>query len=78
MCALSLKVHKMIADDHLLGLQGSALIEAFNLKAAVELHMGVVSAAQAALQDMPPRAETDLDPVCTPRPFHPHTSVSVE
>ena len=45
--------------------QESALIEAFNLKAAVELHMGNVSAAQTALQDMPPRAEADLDPVCT-------------
>ncbi|KAK9832763.1 hypothetical protein WJX84_007809 [Apatococcus fuscideae] len=44
-------------------LQESALIETFNLKAAVELHMGNVGGAQAALQDMPPRAESELDPV---------------
>lgn len=49
-------------------LQESALIETFNLKAAVELHMGNVGGAQAALQDMPPRAESELDPVSPSEP----------
>ena len=44
-------------------LRETALIEAFNLKAAIEFQMKNNSAAQEALQDMPPRNEEELDPV---------------
>lgn len=41
----------------------TALIEAFNLKAAIEYQLKNYSAAQEALTDMPPRQEEELDPV---------------
>ena len=44
-------------------LQETALIEAFNLKAAIEYQMKNYEAAQEALSDMPPRSEEELDPV---------------
>jgi len=44
-------------------LKETALIEAFNLKAAIEYQMKNYDAAQEALSDMPPRAEEELDPV---------------
>ena len=47
-------------------LRETALVEAFNLKAAIEYSMkpvGNVEAAQEALSDMPPRTEEELDPV---------------
>ena len=44
-------------------LKETALIEAFNLKAAIEFQMKNFEAAQEALSDMPPRAEEELDPV---------------
>ena len=44
-------------------LKESALVEAFNLKAAIECKMKNLAAAREALIDMPPRAETELDPV---------------
>ncbi|KXZ54715.1 hypothetical protein GPECTOR_4g783 [Gonium pectorale] len=44
-------------------LKETALIEAFNLKAAIEYTMKNVDAAKEALTDMPPRAEEELDPV---------------
>ena len=44
-------------------LRETALIEAFNLKAAIEFHMKNNSAAREALLDMPPRNEEELDPV---------------
>ncbi|GAX75265.1 hypothetical protein CEUSTIGMA_g2710.t1 [Chlamydomonas eustigma] len=44
-------------------LKETALIEAFNLKAAIEYVMKNVEAAKEALTDMPPRAEEELDPV---------------
>jgi len=44
-------------------LQETALIEAFNLKAAIEYQMKNFEAAQEALSDMPPRSEEELDPV---------------
>ena len=44
-------------------LKETALIEAFNLKAAIEYQMKNYEAAQEALSDMPPRAEEELDPV---------------
>lgn len=44
-------------------LRETALIEAFNLKAAIEFAMKNESASQEALQDMPPRNEEELDPV---------------
>uniref|UniRef100_A0A3Q2UKE8 Tetratricopeptide repeat protein 30 n=1 Tax=Fundulus heteroclitus TaxID=8078 RepID=A0A3Q2UKE8_FUNHE len=54
-------------DVHSVGnslvLHQSALIEAFNLKAAIEYQMKNVKAAQEALTDMPPRSEEELDPV---------------
>ncbi|XP_039631100.1 tetratricopeptide repeat protein 30A isoform X1 [Polypterus senegalus] len=44
-------------------LHETALIEAFNLKAAIEFHLKNYDAAQEALTDMPPRSEEELDPV---------------
>ncbi|MEW5303639.1 MAG: hypothetical protein WDW36_006311 [Sanguina aurantia] len=44
-------------------LKETALIEAFNLKAAIEYTMKNVEAAKEALTDMPPRMEEELDPV---------------
>mmetsp|Transcript_17499 Transcript_17499/g.29471 ORF Transcript_17499/g.29471 Transcript_17499/m.29471 type:complete len:555 (-) Transcript_17499:282-1946(-) len=44
-------------------LRETALIEAFNLKAAIEFQMKNTSAAREALLDMPPRNEEELDPV---------------
>eukprot|EP00002_Diphylleia_rotans_P030417 TRINITY_DN624_c0_g1_i1.p1 TRINITY_DN624_c0_g1~~TRINITY_DN624_c0_g1_i1.p1 ORF type:complete len:588 (+),score=134.86 TRINITY_DN624_c0_g1_i1:261-2024(+) len=41
----------------------TALIEAFNLKAAIEYLMKNEEAAREALANMPPRAEEELDPV---------------
>lgn len=44
-------------------LHRTALVEAFNLKAAIEYQLCNLQAAQEALTDMPPRAEEELDPV---------------
>ena len=44
-------------------LRETALIEAFNLKAAIEYQMKNMEAAKEALSDMPPRSEEELDPV---------------
>ncbi len=44
-------------------LKETALVEAFNLKAAVEYTMKNGAAAKEALTDMPPRLEEELDPV---------------
>ncbi|KAG8461835.1 hypothetical protein KFE25_013854 [Diacronema lutheri] len=44
-------------------LKQTALVEAFNLKAAIEYAMGNADAAREALADMPPRGEEELDPV---------------
>ncbi|CAD7922256.1 unnamed protein product [Amoebophrya sp. A25] len=44
-------------------LRESALVEAFNLKAAIEYQMENKEAARDALQDMPPRDESELDQV---------------
>lgn len=44
-------------------LKETALIEAFNLKAAIEYSIKNFSAAREALVDMPPREEDELDPV---------------
>ncbi|KAI3430438.1 hypothetical protein D9Q98_005033 [Chlorella vulgaris] len=44
-------------------LKQTALVEAFNLRAAIELTMGNPAGAVAALSDMPPRQEHELDPV---------------
>lgn len=41
----------------------TALIEAFNLKAAIEFQLKNPEQAQEALTDMPPRDEEELDPV---------------
>ncbi len=44
-------------------LKETALIEAFNLKAAIEYSIKNFPAAKEALLDMPPRSEEELDPV---------------
>lgn len=44
-------------------LKETALIEAFNLKAAIEYQLKNYDAAREALSDMPPRNEDELDPV---------------
>ena len=44
-------------------LKETALIEAFNLKAAIEYVMKNPEATREALTDMPPRSEEELDPV---------------
>ena len=44
-------------------LKETALIEAFNLKAAIEYTIKNYSAAREALLDMPPRSEEELDSV---------------
>eukprot|EP00742_Colponemidia_sp_Colp-10_P002065 GILJ01002206.1.p1 GENE.GILJ01002206.1~~GILJ01002206.1.p1 ORF type:complete len:660 (+),score=124.52 GILJ01002206.1:316-2295(+) len=44
-------------------LRETALIEAFNLKAAIEFIMKNTDAAKEALMDMPPRTEQELDAV---------------
>jgi tetratricopeptide repeat protein 30 len=44
-------------------LQETALIEAFNLKAAIEYNLNNIDAARMALNDMPPRSESELDAV---------------
>ncbi|XP_053507733.1 tetratricopeptide repeat protein 30A isoform X5 [Ictalurus furcatus] len=44
-------------------LHETALIEAFNLKAAIEYQLKKYDDAQEALTDMPPRSEEELDPV---------------
>ncbi|XP_029015021.1 tetratricopeptide repeat protein 30A isoform X2 [Betta splendens] len=54
-------------DVHSVGntlvLHQTALVEAFNLKAAIEYQLKNLKAAQEALTDMPPRSEEELDPV---------------
>jgi len=44
-------------------LKETALVEAFNLKAAIEYSIKNIPAAKEALLDMPPRSEEELDPV---------------
>lgn len=44
-------------------LKETALIEAFNLKAAIEFEMKNHEGAKEALTDMPPRTDEELDPV---------------
>ena len=52
-------------------LRETALVEAFNLKAAIEYTLNNHEAAKEALSDMPPRSEDELDPVTL------HNQVSV-
>ena len=44
-------------------LKESALVEAFNLKGAIEYNMKNYEAARDAMADAPPRTEEELDPV---------------
>ena len=44
-------------------LKETALVEAFNLKAAIEYQLKNFEACKEALTDMPPRDEEELDPV---------------
>lgn len=46
-----------------LTLKETALVEAFNLKAAIEYDMKNFDAAKDSLADMPPRSEEELDPI---------------
>ena len=46
-----------------LTLHETALIEAFNLKAAIEYLLKNAEASKEALTDMPPRSEEELDAV---------------
>ena len=46
-----------------LSLHNSALVEAFNLKAATEYQLKNYDGAREAMTDMPPRLESELDPV---------------
>lgn len=46
-----------------IALHQTALIEAFNLKSAIEYQLKNFDAAQEALTDMPPRSEEELDAV---------------
>jgi len=54
-------------DVHSVGntqvLRDTSLIEAFNLKAAVEYNLENYDAARESLADMPPRVEEEVDPV---------------
>ena len=47
-------------------LKESALVEAFNLKGAIEYNMKNYEAAREAMADAPPRTEEELDPVNAP------------
>uniref|UniRef100_A0A3B3C6I8 Tetratricopeptide repeat protein 30 n=1 Tax=Oryzias melastigma TaxID=30732 RepID=A0A3B3C6I8_ORYME len=64
---LSVGVSTEGADVHSVGntllLHQTALIEAFNLKAAIEFQLKNLKGAQEALTDMPPRSQEELDPV---------------
>jgi tetratricopeptide repeat protein 30 len=44
-------------------LRETCMLEAFNLKAAVEMQLGNTDAAREALREMPPRSEEELDHV---------------
>ncbi|OQR69400.1 tetratricopeptide repeat protein 30A-like [Tropilaelaps mercedesae] len=44
-------------------LRDTALVEAFNLKAAIEFQLNNLAGAKEALTDMPPRAQQDIDAV---------------
>ncbi|XP_029654076.2 tetratricopeptide repeat protein 30A-like [Octopus sinensis] len=44
-------------------LYDSAIVEAFNLKAAIEYQLSNIQAAKEAISDIPPRLEEELDPV---------------
>ncbi|XP_053570279.1 tetratricopeptide repeat protein 30A [Bombina bombina] len=52
---------RSVGNTHVL--HETKLIEAFNLKAAIEYQLKNFEAAQEALTDMPPRSEEELDPV---------------
>lgn len=57
-----------------ISLHETALVEAFNLKAAIEYQLKNLDAAREALTDMPPRSEEELDPVT----LHNHALMSME
>ncbi len=44
-------------------LQETYLVEAFNLKSAINFKLKKYAYARDALKDMPPRSEEELDPV---------------
>jgi len=63
-------------------LHETALIEAFNLKAAIEYVLKNVEASREALTDMPPRSEDELDAVTLHNQvcasFFPHKKVVIQ
>jgi len=60
---LDTKDFKVKSVGNTMVLAETALIEAFNLKSAIEYQLRNVSAALEALTDMPPRSEEELDAV---------------
>lgn len=54
--------------EHQRQLQESYLIEALNLKAAIEFQLKNTDAAKQTLSTMPPKDESDLDPVTSSLP----------
>lgn len=54
---------EFISVGNSLALKESGLVEAFNLKAAIEFNLKNINNAKEALTDMPPRKEEELDPV---------------
>ncbi|KAI9159576.1 hypothetical protein H9P43_008916 [Blastocladiella emersonii ATCC 22665] len=54
---------EILSVGNTVSLHKSFLVEAFNLKAAIEYNLKNFVAAKEALQDMPPRLEEELDPV---------------
>ncbi|XP_021934386.1 tetratricopeptide repeat protein 30A isoform X2 [Zootermopsis nevadensis] len=54
---------EMRSVGNTLTLHETALIEAFNLRAAIEYHLKNFESAREALTDMPPRSEEELDAV---------------
>ncbi len=53
----------MVSVGNSQALRESALVEAFNLKAAIEYNLKNIKNAKEALNDMPPRKEEELDSV---------------
>jgi len=53
-------------------LQKSALVEAFNLKAAMDFRSGKMSEARISLTDLPPRKEEEIDAVTLQSGHHEH------
>ncbi|KAJ1513294.1 Tetratricopeptide repeat protein 30A [Coelomomyces lativittatus] len=60
---IGVSAHDILSVGNSKALHQSFLVEAFNLKAAIEYTLKNTTAAKEAFQDMPPRLEEELDPV---------------